>query len=68
MRQVLQNLIDGQPIDAKIDMAPTFRLVAIRTVAGSLRKRGLVTMDSSMNYTITPQGREALEQHKRATQ
>lgn len=65
MRQVLQNLVDGKPFN---QVAPNSRVLwdSSFSVVTSLRKRGFVLMGSDTNYTITPQGREALEMHKRS--
>lgn len=65
MRQVLQNLIDGKPIN----YTPTPGSVlwdGSSAVASSLRKRGYVVLGNDAKYSITPQGREALAQHSRS--
>jgi predicted transcriptional regulator len=67
MRQVLRNLIDGQPIDRGVPKLDRTATVA-HTVLSALRKRGLVEQRRDCTFEITPQGREALSKHEGATQ
>lgn len=66
-RQVLQNLIDGKPADAGLVLSHTGHK-PIASVATSLRKRGFIQQRNDGGYVITTQGRQALDDHKRATQ
>lgn len=67
MRQVLKNLIDGQPIAAGLTVCNN-RDVMVTSIAGALRKRGFLAMQADATYKITPQGRSAYEQSVRSVQ
>ena len=66
-RLVLQNLIDGKPADTGLVLSNTGHK-PLASVATSLRKRGYIQQCNDGGYSITTQGRQALDNHKRATQ
>jgi hypothetical protein len=66
MRQVLKNLIDGKPANDGV-VEHGMRFDPTPTVLTCLRKRGYVAMARDTSHYITPQGREALTAHERAT-
>lgn len=55
MRLLLQNLVDGRPIESGMTAEH-----AVNSVTGALRKRGYITMKPDATFAITPQGRAAL--------
>jgi hypothetical protein len=66
MRQVLRNLIEGKPVQHGFMFTQVNNLDCTVSVLGGLRKRGLVTRKVDGTHEITPQGREALDQHNRS--
>lgn len=68
MRLVLRNLMDGKPISNGMPQTQQFNHVAANTAAAAMRKRGLTMLKPDATYTITPQGRQALQDHERGIQ
>lgn len=66
MHQVLQNLVNGLAADHDL-VEPMQRWNPVATILGTLRNRGYVMHDTGLNYSITPQGREALRRDKERT-